>query len=53
MYLIKKILIKILLKESNKSKERLFGVLERPVMMYSCETWPMTQGDEKILTIVR
>ncbi len=26
-------------------------VLARPVIMYACETWPMTQGDENRLAI--
>lgn len=37
---------------SKKSKERLYIVLARPVIMYACETWPTTQGDENRLAIM-
>jgi len=37
---------------SKKSKERLYMVLARPVIMYACETWPTTQGDENRLAIM-
>jgi len=37
---------------SKKSKERLYIVLARPVIMYACETWPKTQGDENRLAIM-
>lgn len=36
---------------SKKSKQQLYRVL-RSVIMYSCETWPMTQGDENRLSIM-
>jgi len=37
---------------SKKSKERLYMVLARPVIMYACETWPTNQGDENRLAIM-
>jgi len=37
---------------SKKSKEQIYRVLARPVIMYACETWPTTQRNEKKLAIV-
>lgn len=40
---------KLLLK---KPKERFYKVLAGPVIMYACETWPITQEDEKKLAVM-
>lgn len=39
---------------SLKSKITIYKVIIRPVLLYACETWPMTKGDEdKLATLER